>query len=222
MSDEEAESAVMTETRPRVCVINSTEIGRAYDQLNECELDVMAVLPHLGHVNPALLHEYDVVIVGCTEKMLSTASLQGAIARMSQVTRLVAVVPQPSDQAAALAARAGFHGLVAREVSPVALARTISAVAREEMAFPRGAITSLVRHLGRLGPGRSREEVANLTPRQRQIIELIAGGATDREIAEMLHITESTAHKHVQNALRRAHARTRSQLVAGLRGANLS
>ena len=208
----------MRETRPRVCVINSTEIGRAYDQLDECEFDVMAVLPHSGHVNAALLNEYDVVIVGCTEKMLSTPSLQGPIARMSRVTRLVAVVPQPSDEAAALAARAGFQGLVAREVSPTAFTRTVSAVAREEMAFPRSAIASLVRHLGRLAPGRSRDDVTNLTPRQRQIIELIAGGATDREVAALLHITESTAHKHVQNALRRAHARTRSQLVAGLHG----
>jgi non-specific serine/threonine protein kinase len=56
-----------------------------------------------------------------------------------------------------------------------------------------------------------------LTPRQEQIVELIAQGATDREIAGVLQISQSTAHKHVQNALRRLNAKTRSQLVASAR-----
>jgi len=54
----------------------------------------------------------------------------------------------------------------------------------------------------------------SLTPRQQQIVDLIAQGATDREIAARLRISESTAHKHVQNALRRSKTKTRSQLVA--------
>jgi non-specific serine/threonine protein kinase len=64
--------------------------------------------------------------------------------------------------------------------------------------------------------------VATLTPRQQEIVDLIAQGATDREIASRLRISQSTAHKHVQNALRRLGARTRSQLVAVISHAELA
>jgi DNA-binding NarL/FixJ family response regulator len=87
-------------------------------------------------------------------------------------------------------------------------------------AVPDGALSALValEHT-RLPERRAPVDVEALTPRQRQIVDLIARGATDREIAELLRISRSTAHKHVQNALRRANARTRSQLAAGIQGA---
>ncbi|MGH2500011.1 MAG: response regulator transcription factor, partial [Candidatus Limnocylindria bacterium] len=75
-----------------------------------------------------------------------------------------------------------------------------------------------VRSLARFAPaGAADASAAKLTPRQRQIVNLIAMGATDREIADLLHISRSTAHKHVQNALRRTHTKTRSQLAASTR-----
>jgi DNA-binding CsgD family transcriptional regulator len=48
-------------------------------------------------------------------------------------------------------------------------------------------------------------------------VTLIAQGATDAEIATLLNISRSTAHKHVQNARRRLRAKTRGQLVAASR-----
>jgi DNA-binding NarL/FixJ family response regulator len=129
---------------------------------------------------------------------------------------MVAVIPSPTEETAYLAARAGFHGLVAREVSGDAFGRAVAAAREGQMAFPRSAVASLFRLFKRNGThkenGNSRPR--GLTPRQRQIVDLIAQGATDREIASHLGISESTAHKHVQNALRRANAKTRSQLVA--------
>jgi DNA-binding NarL/FixJ family response regulator len=56
-----------------------------------------------------------------------------------------------------------------------------------------------------------------LTPREQEVLELIAQGARDREIAERLVVTESTVKKHVQNILRKLHARNRAEAVARLR-----
>ena len=58
----------------------------------------------------------------------------------------------------------------------------------------------------------------SLTPREQGVLELIALGARDREIAERLVVTESTVKKHVQNILRKLHARNRAEAVARLRG----
>jgi DNA-binding NarL/FixJ family response regulator len=51
------------------------------------------------------------------------------------------------------------------------------------------------------------------------VLELIALGERDRQIAERLVVTESTVKKHVQNILRKLHARNRAEAVARLRAA---
>ena len=199
--------------RLRVCVVDSPELGAAYERLDECDFDVMAVVPSVDQVSVGLLDEYDAVVVGCSVAELEDPSLQANVARLVRVRPTVAVVPFGTD--VATAAKIGFHGLVYRDVSPEAFTRTLQASVNGEYAFPRAAVAALFKLLALLPMtvGRADEPVP-LTPRQQQIVDLIAQGATDREIAAHLRISESTAHKHVQNALRRSKTKTRSQLVA--------
>jgi len=137
---------------------------------------------------------------------------------LSRTARLIALIQSPTPDAAGQAASLGFAGLASTDITPRALERTIAAVIHGENAFPRRLLTGLVQMISRLSSaGLSASGESALTPRQGQIVELIAQGATDREIAGVLRISQSTAHKHVQNALRRLNARTRSQLVAAAR-----
>ncbi len=145
--------------------------------------------------------------------MLRHPAFRKQIRELSAATRVIAIVPEATAENGVEAARLGFAGLVASDVEPSALERTIAAAMRGDSAFPRSSLTGLAR-LVVGGPSGQRASTSPLTARQDQVVGLIASGATDREIAEVLRISESTAHKHVQNALRRARARTRSQLVA--------
>jgi len=157
----------------------------------------------------------DVVLVGCTERLLLSPAFRARAQLLSRTARLIALVSSPTPNAAAQAASLGFAGLASTEVTPRALERTIAAVIHGESAFPRSLLTGLVQMISRLSSGGTDASGRSaLTPRQGQIVELIAQGATDREIAGVLRISQSTTHKHVQNALRRLNARTRSQLVA--------
>jgi len=52
-----------------------------------------------------------------------------------------------------------------------------------------------------------------LTPRQRDCVVLVARGKSDWEIGQLLGISESTAHKHIEDAKRRFRVTTRIQLV---------
>jgi DNA-binding NarL/FixJ family response regulator len=74
----------------------------------------------------------------------------------------------------------------------------------------------MVKYIQRGGPEASRKPPANLTEREDEILRLIARGARDREIAEQLFISESTVKKHVQNVLRKLHARNRVEAVSHL------
>ncbi len=195
----------------RVCVVDSPDLGPAYPRLAETALECMAVVPSLDQVDPRLLVEHDAVLVGCSDAELMDPSFVSVIARIARQLPAIAIVCAGADAGHAM--RAGFRGLIDRTVSPAALERTVRAVLQGELGFPRAALQGLA-HQGGASTDRDHDGPATLTDRQRQIVDLIAQGATGREIADRLRISQSTAHKHVQNALRRSRARTRSQLVA--------
>lgn len=54
----------------------------------------------------------------------------------------------------------------------------------------------------------------DLTPRERQVLELVARGATNSEIAERLVISENTVKFHMKNILQKLQARNRAEVVA--------
>jgi DNA-binding NarL/FixJ family response regulator len=218
LSDHQPRKIANGSARPRICVIDSKDVGLAYARLDDCRVEVMGSLPSLAQLSPRIAGTYDAILVGCTERLLLSPAFRARAHQLTRAARLIAVLPSPSPDAGAQAASLGFAGLVSREVTPRALDRTIAAVMHGESAFPRSVFNGLVQMISRFSSSRPRAPgEASLTPRQGQIVELIAQGATDREIAIVLRISESTAHKHVQNALKRLNARTRSQLVASAR-----
>ena len=160
------------------------------------------------------LRRCDVIAVVCESDALSDPAVQDEASRVD--IPLVAIVRGATASAVVDAARLGWRGLVDADRSATALTRTLSAVARGDLSFPPSAAGALARALATFAPVRG-IATSELTPRQRQIVALLAQGATDAEIATTLGISRSTAHKHVQNARRRLRARTRSQLVAATR-----
>jgi DNA-binding CsgD family transcriptional regulator len=53
-----------------------------------------------------------------------------------------------------------------------------------------------------------------LTPRERQIVEMLARGSTGEQIARELVLSPETVQKHVHNAKRKVGAETRAHLIA--------
>jgi len=206
MNDRDPHGFESASARPRLCVIDAKDIGPAYARLDECRVEVMCSLPSLAQLTRHGALGYDAILVGCTQRLL-----------LSPSARLIALMASPSVDAGAQAAALGFVGFASRDVTPKALERIVAAATRGESAFPRGVLNALLTALARAPQRLSHGGERGLTPRQDQVVELIAQGSTDREIAGILLISESTAHKHVQNALRRLNARTRSQLVAAAR-----
>ena len=65
------------------------------------------------------------------------------------------------------------------------------------------------------------EAPGQLTRREREIVALVALGATGREIADDLHISHDTVRTHVRNAMTKLNARSRAHLVAKALGDGL-
>ncbi len=62
-------------------------------------------------------------------------------------------------------------------------------------------------------PGPSPGEPAALTPRERQVLELVAQGRTDRQVAQLLVLAPKTVEKHVGSVLRKTGATSRTAAV---------
>lgn len=213
--DERTVRATMSVDAPRFVLVEDAA-SRIGARLGALGWRPQAGSSHLGDLNRPMVSSADVIVVVCTERELLTPGFQTDAERVGRGIPRVAVIAEAGPDAAAYAARLGWHAFVSAESTDAGLVRAIVTAARGELSFPASATSALARALARVAPVNGFSSAA-LTPRQQQIVALLAQGATDAEIASELRISLSTAHKHVQNARRRMHAKTRSQLVAAAR-----
>jgi DNA-binding NarL/FixJ family response regulator len=98
----------------------------------------------------------------------------------------------------------------------VALARSTEANAEQLLG---AGIEGLPAPLGRIAPeGASivpeRERLAMLTPREQEVLGMLAEGETNARIAQRLVVSEDTVKTHVKHILRKLGVRNRSQAVS--------
>ena len=130
-------------------------------------------------------------------------------------TRVVMLLTSDSDEAVFGALRAGATGLLLKDADPRELLATVRVVARGDAQLAPGPATRLVADF-MSRPARLRctpAELEELTPREREVVALVASGLSNEEIAEQLVVTRATAKTHVSRALYKLHARDRAQLV---------
>jgi DNA-binding NarL/FixJ family response regulator len=106
---------------------------------------------------------------------------------------------------AARAIQAGAHGYVNKSVAPEELLSAIRAVSRGEQVIPPG-----VEKLLASGDG---NPVSALTGREQQVMEMLARGMTNREIAEHLEISIKTVDTHRGHVLKKLGLRNNSELT---------
>ena len=124
---------------------------------------------------------------------------------------IVAVHPT-SAQDALRSLQAGAFGYIDRELPADAMRRGLLGALRGESIYGREVVGAWLRD----GQGAARsnpEGAGRLTARQREIVALIARGATDKEIGATLGIRTATAQKHVANLLRRLGVPNRAAAV---------
>jgi len=109
--------------------------------------------------------------------------------------------------------RAGARGYVTKTIAPDELAAAIERVAQGDAVFsPR--LAGFVLDAFRAGDHVAGDEELNeLTPREREVLQLIARGYMYKEIAARLHISAKTVESHVSSVLRKLQLSTRRELT---------
>ena len=144
----------------------------------------------------------------------------GVVKRVAAAASLPIVTlgtPNGDDQVIAFA-EAGVLGFVDGEASVDELRSGIECVARGEASCPPRIATTVLQRLAALTGGqRAKSEPTGLTKRERQIVQLIAEGMSNKEIARRLCIEVATVKNHVHNILEKLKVSRRADAVARVR-----
>lgn len=113
------------------------------------------------------------------------------------------------------ALRAGASGFLLKDAPSDDVLEAIRVVAAGDALLAPSVTRRLIAdYVSRAEPGtRVRADVEALTPREREVLELVARGLSNDEIADRLVVSRLTAKTHVSRILSKLHARDRAQLV---------
>jgi DNA-binding NarL/FixJ family response regulator len=118
--------------------------------------------------------------------------------------------------------QAGVSGFILKDANVTEFYKTIRAVYQGAQVLPPHLTGSLFSQIVEHAINRSKPSVivesVRMTKREKQVIELIADGSTNKEIAQKLHLSTYTVKSHVHNILEKLTLHTRVQIAkyAGL------
>jgi len=117
----------------------------------------------------------------------------------------------------------GICGYLLKEASAAEIVAAVRAAVRGEATCPPSLCMSLIQHLSK--KRQEKLETSDpqngdrkaLTPRQLQLIQLVAKGMTNKEIAETLNLSQFTVKNHLRRVMRQIEAASRSDAVELIR-----
>ncbi|MEU1079083.1 response regulator transcription factor [Streptomyces sp. NPDC005908] len=133
-----------------------------------------------------------------------------------RATRVLILTTYETDEYVARALRAGAGGFIGKGIGAEELADAVRTIAEGETLLSPAATRSLVaRFLAAPAgtPSQDAGRLAVLTPREREMVALVATGLSNQEIAERMVLSPFTVRAHVQRAMTKLEARDRAQLV---------
>ena len=129
-------------------------------------------------------------------------------------TRVVMVTVSDHDDDLFEAIKHGADGYLLKDMSEQELSDTLEAIAAERPALSPALAARIVDEFARAGRVAKADEATSLTPRESEVLRLVASGATNREIAAELAVTDNTVSFHVKNILAKLHLKNRAHAAA--------
>jgi DNA-binding NarL/FixJ family response regulator len=135
-------------------------------------------------------------------------------------TRFIALSGAPDEREGVAVLKAGARGYCDREIDGPLLEKATDVVLKGEIWIGRKLVPHLLEELTLLTDQRHREGASKadvrldrVTPRERQIVDLLSAGASNKEIAKRLNVTERTVKAHLTAIFRKLGLSGRLQLA---------
>jgi two-component system, NarL family, response regulator LiaR len=147
----------------------------------------------------------DVVLMDLLMPGMDGVAATAAIRRAMPEIEVVALTIAVEHAWVMRAMQAGAIGYLLKDTDAVDLRRAIRAAAMHQSSLSAQAATRLVREIGEPEPSPA------LTPRETAVLDLLAQGNSNKQIAQQLHISEETVKTHVRNVLAKLNVPSRTQ-----------
>jgi DNA-binding NarL/FixJ family response regulator len=146
--------------------------------------------------------------VEATKRIAADEALDGV--------RVLILTTFESDEHVFSALRGGARGFLAKDSDPADVLTAVRAVASGGAQLSPSVLRRLIEEFAAWPERRpsSPSQLDELTPREREVMALVAHGLSNREIAERLVVSPATSKTHVTRTMVKLHARDRAQLVA--------
>jgi DNA-binding NarL/FixJ family response regulator len=159
----------------------------------------------------ALAHELDLAVLDVSMPKLTGLQAARRIREHRPDLQVLILSMHDNEEFFFEAIRAGAAGYVLKTAAEQDLADACRAAVRGEPFIYPGAIGALIRDYLARSPGEAAGD--ELTPRETEVVKLIAEGHTSREIASVLSISEHTVERHRANVLDKLHLKDRVALT---------
>jgi len=186
---------MLLEAQPDIEIVAEAESGRqAVDQVRKMKPDVVLMDVQMPELNG----------IEATQE----------IKKIAPETAVLALTMHEDDQYFFEMLHSGASGYVPKRAAPDELVTAIRTVARGEIFLYPSLATRLVQdYLKRADSGEQPLVYDDLTPREREVLVLIAEGLTNAEIADRLVISVKTVDRHRENIMRKLNMHNRIDLV---------
>ena len=131
--------------------------------------------------------------------------------------KVIIVTVSEDEQDLFEAIKSGAEGYLLKGMSEEELGSTLARISAGEPALSPGLATKILDEFARMareGAGKPAGPEDELTDREREVLRLVADGATNREIASSLYVSENTVSFHMKNILGKLHLKNRAQAAA--------
>ncbi|MFI7493568.1 response regulator [Kocuria sp. M4R2S49] len=142
------------------------------------------------------------------------------ISRSLPLTAVVMLTQSPDDEDLFDSLRAGASGYLLKSTDPATLAEALRGVLSGQAAMSPELVTRIMEEFrapGRRGFRRKSEAAAKLTPREWEVMELLAQGMTTEGVANKLFLSPTTVRVHVSTVLRKLRVKDRESAFRLLR-----
>jgi RNA polymerase sigma factor (sigma-70 family) len=178
-------------------------------QIVEEAEDGRRALQRARHARP------DVVLMDVRMPEMDGITATRALIAERPESKVVILTTFETDDYIVGALRAGASGFLLKRSSPEELIAAILTIAAGDALLSPSVTRRVIDRVARqpLVGERADTQLEELTPREREVFELIARGLSNREIAEALTVEETTVKSHVKRMLMKLGARDRVQAV---------
>lgn len=164
--------------------------------------------------------EPQVALVDARMPRMDGVELIGRLSRDHPQVAAIVLTTFDEDDYLFGALRAGARGYLLKDTSPGDLVETIRKAARGRTVLEGPAATRVIAQLSRLASRPEQDVQAEplLSARETEVARFVGIGATNREIADALFVTEGTVKNHISSILRKLALRDRTQLALHVAG----